>query len=332
LNNPVVYTVVDEIYAPYFGLTERETKKALEDNGLVLTDGIKRYYDGYTFGGIDVYNPWSILNYITKKRLESYWLNTSTNVLIRELITNQKHRFYEDFETLITKGRVTVTANMEASFMELGSVATLWGLLINAGYLTINGRKGTKRYEVRIPNNEVKEEFSAIVELYTYQEDEGDLQAMFDALMDSEMEEFLKIYRSLIVRYVSFYDTAIHDGAEPENSYHMLFLGMCMSMLGMYKPRSNKEDGDGRSDIIMVSLEPNLRPHIIVEFKRLKEAGNLKKVAGVALEQIFTNRYYGDLRGNTLCIGIAHFGKKAELVYREIDVDEYGALVLQGMS
>ena len=327
LNNPVVYTVEDEIYASYFGLTEVETKKALEDNGLVLTDDVKRYYDGYTFGSIDVYNPWSILNYITKKRLNSYWVNTSTNLLIRELILKQKQRFHEDFETLITEGQATVTANMEASFIELDSAATLWGLLVNAGYLTINNRKSAKRYVVRIPNHEVKEEFSAIVELYTYQEDEGDLQAMFDALMDSDMEEFLKIYRFLIIRYVSYHDTAIHNGVEPENSYHMLFLGMCMSMLGMYKPKSNREDGDGRSDIVMISLEPRLRPHIIVEFKRLKEIGDLKKAAGVALEQIFTNRYYGDLCGKTLCIGIAHFGKKVELVHREVVVDEYGELI-----
>ena len=327
LNNPVVYTVVDEIYASYFGLTEAETKKALEDNGLALTEDVRRYYDGYTFGGTDVYNPWSILNYITKKRLESYWVNTSTNLLIRQLILKQKQRFNEDFEILITEGQVTVTANMTASFIELDSVATLWGLLVNAGYLTINNQKSENRYVVRIPNDEVKKEFSSIVELYTYQEDEGDLQAMFGALINSDMEEFIKIYRSLIMRYVSYHDTAVHDNVEPENSYHMLFLGMCMSMLGMYKPRSNREDGDGRSDIIMVSLEPKLRPHIIVEFKRLKEVGNLKKEAGVALEQIFIHRYYGDLRGKTLCIGIAHFGKKAELIHREIEVDEYGELV-----
>ena len=324
LNNPVVYTVVDEIYASYFGLTETETKKALEDNGLTLSDDVKRYYDGYTFGGIDVYNPWSILNYITKMRLESYWVNTSTNLLIRQLILKQNQRFYDDFETLITEGQVSVTCNLVASFMEINSVATLWGLLVNAGYLTISSQKSEIRYVVRIPNDEVKKEFSSIVELYTYQEDEGDLQAMFGALIDSDMDEFLKIYRTLIVRYVSFHDTAIHENVEPENSYHMLFLGMCMSMLGMYKPRSNREDGDGRSDIIMASLEPHRRPHIIVEFKRLKEAGDLKKEAGIALNQIFTNRYYSDLKGETLCIGIAHFGKKAELSHREIEVNEYG--------
>ena len=161
VNNFVVYTVVDEIYAPYFGLTENETIKALKDNGFEHTDEIRNYYNGYNFGGVKVYNPWSILNYMLKKRLDSFWDKTSTNGLIRELVHFAD--FTKDFEKLIKDDQVEVYVNLEASFMELKEPETLWGLLVNSGYLTIVEDLGYQDYILRIPNNEVKEEFRSLI-------------------------------------------------------------------------------------------------------------------------------------------------------------------------
>jgi len=321
VNNFVVYTVVDEIYAPYFGLTKSETTQALQHYGFEHTEEIRSYYDGYRFGGIEIYNPWSILEYMLKKKLHPYWLNTSTNGLIRELVSNAEADFAEDFEELIKDGQVEVYVNFEASFMELEVPETLWGLLVNSGYLTIEEDLGYSDYILKIPNYEVKEEFRSIVALYT-KVGENRVHQLFGALVRRDIDRFLKIYQKLVYDCISYHDTKPEDEKNPyENSYHMLFLGMSMSMSGMYKPVSNRESGDGRSDIIMRSLHPEKRPHIIVEFKRGEDLKTLKKEA---LEQIFENRYYIELSGNVLCIGIAHHKKRCELTHKEITVDEYG--------
>ena len=324
LNNISVYTVVDHFYASYFGLTEAETKLALEDNNLVFIDEVKNYYDGYNIGGVEVYNPWSILKYITKKKLDPFWINTSTNLLIRQLILKAQPDFQEDFEELIMNGMVEVSANLEASFIELDTSATLWGLLINAGYITVVENISTRYYIVRIPNHEVKEEFCAIVGLYT--NTRGDhLQTLFNALFNKDMSRFLKQYRRIIQNHVSFHDApADEENKLAENSFHMLFLGMAISTTGMYKIKSNRETGDGRSDIVMTSLQPTERPHIIVEFKR---GENLSSVAQEALDQIFKKRYYTELSGNVLCVGVAHDKKKCELLSREVRVNKYGDLI-----
>ena len=167
VNNFVVYTVVDEIYAPYFGLTERETTQALKDNGFKHTEEIRNYYNGYIFGGVKVYNPWSILKYMLKKKLKPYWINSSTNTLIRELVSNTEADFSEEFEELIRDGKVEVYVNLEAAFMELEAPETLWGLLVNSGYLTIAEDLGCEEYILEFPNQEVKREFRWLVALYT---------------------------------------------------------------------------------------------------------------------------------------------------------------------
>ena len=324
LNNVAVYTVTNTRYATYFGLTEAETKLMLEDNGIVFTDEVKNYYDGYHIGGIDLYNPWSIVNYVKDKELAPYWINTSTNLLIRQLILNATESFNTDFENLILNGSVDVTANLEASFIELDTPATLWGLLINAGYLTVVERFGLNDYSVRIPNYEVKGEFRSIVELYAGTGTDR-LAPLFNALFHKNMTRFMKMYQRLILEHVSFHDLPNDaDNKIAENSFHMLFLGMSISVSGMYKIKSNRETGDGRSDILMTSLQPEERPHIIIEFK---QGEDLPKLATEALEQIFNFRYYAEVTGQVLCIGISHNKKKCELVYQEIFVNEHREIV-----
>ena len=136
------------------------------------------------------------------------------------------------------------------------------------------------------------------------------------------MPRFLKLYQRLVMNHVSFYDAPTNEENKlAENSFHMLFLGMSMATLGMYQITSNRETGHGRSDIIMASLQPQERPHIIIEFKR---GENLSKEAEVALNQILNKQYYAELFGEVLCVGIAHDGKECKLIHRIIKVDEYG--------
>jgi len=318
LNHLAVCTVLDSEYAPYFGLTEAETTKILEDYGYLLTSEIKHYYDGYSFGSIEIYNPWSILTFLRKGILAPYWLNTSTNGLIRELVPHGDEDFSKEFEVLIKEGQVEVYMNLEASFFEIEEAETLWGLLVNSGYLTVVEEVGEEEYLLRIPNQEVKKEFRTLVAKYANIR-ESIVHRIFSALSDSDMSKFIENYKKLIVSVVSYYDApASEENKLSENSFHMLFLGMAISTSGMYEIKSNREMGDGRSDIMMKSLEPSVRPHILVEFKQDK---NLQKGASDALNQIFENRYYAELTGNVLCMGIAHAGKKCEVVHEEIVVN-----------
>ena len=360
LNNFSVYGVHSKRYSQYFGFTEEETKKALEDYSFSHSEEVRNYYDGYRIGGYDIYNPWSIASYLKEGELDSYWINTSTNLLIRELIIGASHEFHEAFEELIVDGEVEMYVNLEASFIELATPATLWGLLVNAGYLTIIEKFGGRNYLLRIPNREVKEEFRSIVELYIGAS--GDrLNSIFDALTHVNMERFLKLYQKFVYDIVSFHDVQRikPENKKPyhlENSYHMLFLGMASSVEGMYTLTSNLETGDarltkvkrnveplvetdshnfsakneqyrshdGRSDVILESLQPDLRPHVIVEFEMGEDVGMLKQKG---LDQIFEQRYYKKLKGKVLCVGIAHNMKRCELAHKEIFIDDNGEIL-----
>lgn len=168
LNNIVVYNVLSTHYASYFWLTTEETCALLQYYDLELTDDIKARYNGYSFSGIEIYNPWSILGYANEKKLKNYWLKTSTNTLIKESVLEADNDFQESFEELITLGEAEVRLNLEASFDELPRVDTLWGLFVNAGYLTvIHEDYELDIFTVRIPNAEIKSEFEDIVSAYT---------------------------------------------------------------------------------------------------------------------------------------------------------------------
>jgi hypothetical protein len=310
LNNLVTYTVLSEKYSSYFGLTIDETQLILKDFNKELSEELRLYYDGYVFGGRSMYNPWSILYYLDEGELKPYWINTSTNALIKESIQSADSDFMKAFERLIADGEVKVSVNLEASFIELATTRTLWGLLVNSGYLTVTKEYASNRKTLRIPNMEVKEGFRSIVASYTRLSNDK-LNELFDALIEQDMDEFLHIYQELVYEYVSVHDVK-------ENGYHMLFMGMAISVSGMYKIISNQEAGDGRPDIVMESLQPELRPHIVIEFK---QGENLTRLKQEALNQILDKKYYAKLKGSVICVGLAHSKKKCELVFRNMIVD-----------
>ena len=142
LNNIKVYTVLEERYSTYFGLTSEETEQLLSAYDLTLDERVKQKYDGYQFGKTEMYNPWSLLYYAETGELRNYWINTSTNQLIRESISEADNLFRKSFDALISEGVAKVAANLECSFIELKQRYTLWGLLINSGYLTVTERMG----------------------------------------------------------------------------------------------------------------------------------------------------------------------------------------------
>ena len=328
LNNLSVYTVIDERYASYFGFTPPEVEQALIDhNTLAAIDEVRAYYDGYVFGEkYHIYNPWSILSFIEYRKLESYWMNTSINLLIRELVIHSTDLFVDSFHKLIEKGEAEVGINLKASFFELEEEETLWGLLVNAGYLTIIDVFSEDAMTVKIPNNEARREFLKIVskrnELNT-----TNLSRMFDSLFQVNIEKFLKNYQELIYHYVSSHDIM------SENSFHMLFLGMAISSSGMYQITSNIEAGDGRPDIVMESLLPDVRPHIVVEFKREDRVMRERKLnnsemqeytmglANEAVTQIVKKNYAAKLTGSVLAVGVGHYKKHVQVMHQMIEVD-----------
>ena len=304
LNNIVVYNVLDDQYARYFGLTTDETRELLAHYDLELTNEVKARYDGYLFGEIEMYNPWSILGYANKKRLQNYWLKTSTNALISESILGADKHFHRSFERLIKNGKVDVTINLEASFTELPQNDTLWGLFVNAGYLTVtHANYDLNSFTVKIPNTEIRTEFQSIVGSYTKLSSQL-LTDMLVALTRNEMDEFMEVYETLVIQSTSYHDSK-------ENAYHMLLLGMLLNLRDLYKITSNIESGYGRSDILMESKDAK-RPHIIIEFKQGADVEILKHEA---LKQIHDNKYYAGLTGDVLLIGLAHDIKKAQLVH-----------------
>ena len=313
LNNLVVCTVKDQEYAQYFGFTEAETKAVLEYYGLKLDEEVKAMYDGYHFGKEEIYNPWSILNYASREVLEPYWVNTSSNKMIRKAMEGRDQAFARGYEELIEKGKLETLVRMETSFFEVSSTESLWGLFVNAGYLTIekviSARDG--RYVLRIPNEEVQQEFRDLTASYL-NVSESNLSAMFNGLRYEERERFAESYADMLLSLPSYHDL------KDENSYHVLFLGMCAWLSNEYDIISNREEGKGRCDIILKAKKEGLASYVL-EFKYLKEADTerLEESAKEAVLQIKEKRYDAELQGRTILIGLAHAGKEVWIEWQE---------------
>ena len=266
LNNLVVCTVNDRAYSEYFGFNPQEAQALLESYGLELNDEVKKMYDGYRFADQEMYNPWSLINYANSRELIPSWVNTSSNTLIRQTVLKASDSFLRQFDELILNGSIKTMVNLSTSFFELQDDATLWGLLMNSGYVTVNRvlNLQARLYEIRIPNSEVGQEFQ-------------------------------KVYKRIVSSCTSYFDAK-------ENAYHMLMLGMCVYLSGTYEISSNLEAGKGRSDITLKAKEPGY-PHIIMEFK---QGEDLEKLSRQALEQIHEKEYYDGLAGEILLLGVAH--------------------------
>lgn len=191
-NNARVYTVLNKQYASYFGLTVSETRQLLSDYGLLLDEDVKKKYDGYRFGGIELYNPWSILNYADTGVLDNYWINTSSNYLVRKALAAADRRFWEAFDTLASGEEISVWLTLETSYMERDSSYSLWGLLVNSGYLTALKRVDANTAVIKIPNDEVMSELQMLIAEISGV-DGLDLQQMFDALLKKDMAEAMSL-------------------------------------------------------------------------------------------------------------------------------------------
>ena len=219
-------------------------------------------------------------------------------------IQNAEVNFWDKFETLLLGQPVEVWITLDTSFAERESLYSLWGLLVNAGYLTVTERMDVQTAVIKIPNGEVMSEFQLLLAEISGV-DGLDLKQMFSCLLNRDMDGFFRLYEKIVISSTSYMDAK-------ENAYHMLFLGMCIALRGIYKVRSNIETGYGRSDITLESLNAGY-PSIIVEFKQGEDIDRLKEEA---LQQILDNQYFAGMTGEVICVGLAHDKKRCKMAYK----------------
>ncbi len=308
LNNLVVYTVKDNEYSQYFGFTEDEVKTLLKYYNLELDENVKKMYDGYHMGNLEIYNPWSIINYALRKELNPYWINTSGNVMIKNAMSKRDSSFDDDYEMLLKNGYIDTRVTLETNFFETDTSSSLWALFINAGYLTIIEKIQRNMYRLKIPNQEVQEEFMNLTAYYLNVSDTL-LDELFYALKTSNQELFKNKYHKIMETIPSYYDL------KDENSYHMMMLGMCAWLSNEYEIISNKEEGKGRCDILLKSKKNQVS--YVLEFKYCQNNKQLEKLAKEAIQQIKTQKYDVHIEGKTIYIGLAHCGKNVFVEWAE---------------
>lgn len=308
LNNLGIYTILEQEFADKFGFTEEEVKQILNDLEIPTPyEQIQKWYNGYMFGNLkDIYNPWSILNYVIgyKNGFKPFWVNTSTDTLLKEGI---KHKDAIGSRELILKlisGDV-ISKDIHENFVfpDLKTKEELiWTLLLFSGYLTIGNKLGIIKYELRIPNYEIKFVFQNIILDWLEQEVKIIKSLLEDTthyLVTGELDKFAKGFQKIISDTFSYYDTYY----EPEKVYHSYVLGLLAILSDDYIIRSNRESGEGRYDILMIPYNKT-KNGIVIEIKqiekkkresqkRLKE--RIQKELKSALEQIERNRYYQEL-------------------------------------
>ena len=289
LNNFISYTTLNDEYSQSFGLVEDEVKAMLDyyKIGYEMLE-VKKWYDGYSFGKTDIYNPWSILNFVQFKELKSYWINTSSNFMIRELLEHTGEEGLKTLERIFNQEEVAVRITENVRFGNNLSASEVWELMLYSGYLTINGRLDDGRYLVRIPNMEItnffKDEFLTIV-FGNYDK----VDKLRDALRDKNIEQLNKSIEELVLYTMSSHDITKYY----ENPYHMLLLGFFYALDGYYLPKSNTEAGYGRADIILFPKDETKAGYIL-ELKRAYTKKPEKEVEK-ALQQIDENKYYVEL-------------------------------------
>ncbi|MEZ4883359.1 MAG: AAA family ATPase [Chitinophagales bacterium] len=308
MNNVGVYTILDPFYTGKFGFTESETQEILSYFNLKdKLEEVKQWYDGYKFGTTThVYNPWSIVNYIdrNKQGFKAYWINTGTDALIKERITEPDlNNTYNTLEKLIAGESVEKRLDENFVFPDFKTDRELlWTLLTFSGYLTIVEEVSRKQYLLRLPNYEIKTVFQDIVISWLRQNLKVRRESLIETtehLLNNRLKDFERGFQKIIGDTFSFFDTA----GEPEKVYQAYVLGLLAVIGDDYIIRSNRESGEGRYDIMIMPHNKSQKA-IIMELKQIqrnkKESdGNFHKRINQTLkeaaQQIARNQYHKEL-------------------------------------
>ena len=331
LNNLEVITSTSAKYASCFGFREEEVFAALQEYGLSdRKTEIKRWYDGFKFGDVDgIYNPWSIINFLDKKKVTAYWANTSSNGLAGKLLREGGSEIKQSFEDLLSGRSITVAMDEQVVYDQLDEdVNAVWSLLVAGGYLKVCSvrqrmdefAEGETEYELMLTNLEVKLMFRGMVRRWFGRT--AGYSGFIKALLEGDLGAMNDCLNRVAVEMFSFFDTGEGPSRqEPERFYHGFVLGLLVELTGRYSITSNRESGYGRYDVLMEPLNRE-DDAIILEFKVYdgkKETG-LRETAQEALRQIRRQRYDETLKVKGIGenrirhYGIGFKGKKAEII------------------
>ena len=332
LNNLEVHTILDDEFTEYFGIMENEVEKSLEDFDLKYElNDVQKWYNGYLFGEKKVYNPWSIINFLNRGNLKSYWVNTSGNGLIKLYLQKLKNDVFDDFSKLLNKESILKRINNNMTFENLKTNfgKNIWNLFFHSGSLTLADKYDVmkKNASIKIPNKEILEMFSEMfIEIY-FKDSETFLD-MTDALTTGNIEKFKFELNKILLENIGIFDVI---GIYKEQFYHGLMLGLILMLKNEYEISSNNFSGKGRYDLLLKPKNIFERKEgIIIELKAINIDNlklDLEKIhekllneCEVALNQIEKKEYTSILKNagidNILKIGIAFFGKEFEVKFK----------------
>ena len=296
-NNFKVYTVLDNEFATDFGITEQEMNKIIKDFEVEDDrEEIKKWYDGYKIGDQEgIYNPWSIINYLTDKKLKPYWVNTSSNDLIKMTLKNST-TVKEKIERLLKDETIEVTIDQETVITGMEeNEENIWGLLLGTGYLKVIESHVDGTCKVQIPNYEIKSLFQSIIRDWFRNKVIGnDLNTILKDLVTLNLEEFEEKFEKLVIEMFSFMDVGENTA---ENFYHAFVLGMLVGLKDTYYVNSNRESGLGRYDIMLEPKDKN-QNSFIMEFKvhKPEKESSIEETIANAKRQIEERKYEQSLR------------------------------------
>ena len=312
LNNVITYNILENEFETFFGLNEEEVEEALKYFELEYEiEEVKKWYDGYKFGEKEIYNPWSILNYLRTKELRAYWVNTSDNALIYENLSVANMDVFNCLEKLFEGKEIKKEISPFFTFEELERYNGIWQLMVYNGYLKLNKKLEDDEYLLTIPNYEIQTFFKkGFIDKYLI--GSNYFNPIMRTLLEGNIEEFGRMLEEIFLINTSFHDL------KAENIYHTFLLGMLIWLRDKYEVKSNGERGQGRYDILLLPLDKK-KPAFVFEFKVSKTIKGLESKAEEALNQIKEKQYDVGIKESGIDkiyrIGLAFKGKKVKIKY-----------------
>ena len=313
LNNFTNYTILNNEYSQSFGLVESEVKAMLDyyNIGYEMPE-VKAWYDGYSFGEDEIYNPWSVLKYVQFKKVKSYWVNTSGNTLILNMLLASNSTVFDNLNDLINGKDIMVYINESIRMGDNLSPNNIWEIMLFSGYLTVKETLNETMFTLRIPNKEIQNLFKGLFVDAIFRESNS-VGSLVQALVTKNISQVIKSLEDVVINAISFYDTS----KKYENPYQTLLGGFLYALDDYYIMIPNVESGYGRADII---LNPRNKdwPGYILELKRAN-TNDEEKEAEKALQQINDNKYETLLKRekvrDIIKIGLVFDGKKVISTY-----------------
>ena len=311
LNNLKVNSIFSEKYSEYYGMTEEEVLEGLKYYNLEYEiNDVRDWYDGYQFGNIEVYNPWSIINFLDNGKLKPYWQGTAGNETINELLDRGNKELFDDLEKLFRREIVYKKIRDFTEFTD--DINEIWELFLYSGYLTISGEEKDREHPIRIPNREIMEFFEdRFIDRFT-----GNYQKFSDTiryLRAGNIEKFGEGLQNEVLSSLSYFDTD-----KDEKYYKVFLIGIFVALMNDYRRLSERESGHGRADLI---LEPKKKenPGYIFEFKVANSEEELESYAEEGFEQIEKKEYDTEMINRGVAeinyIGLAFYKKKLKMKY-----------------